>query len=77
MKLNTSECNFNNIPLYFVSIAGNSDHYCLIGYGAIYLPTTESFQIYAESTCGGWDATTLMSLATTHGWNVNWMGFYK
>jgi len=77
MKFNTSECNFQDTPLYFVSIAGVSSHYCLTGYGAIYLPTTVSFQIYVQSTCGGWTATAMLSYAASYGWNVNWVGFYK
>ncbi len=77
MQLNTSQCDFNDTPLYFVSIAGFSSHFCLTGYGAIYQPTIESFRIYAQSTCGGWNATTLLSYAASYGWDVNWMGFYQ
>jgi hypothetical protein len=77
MKVDTSQCNFNDTPLYFVSIVGAGNHFCLIGYGAIYLPTKVSFQIYTQSTCGGWNSATLMSLAASDLWNVTWMGFYK
>lgn len=77
MKIDTTSCSFNRTPLYFVSIAGNANHYCLAGYGAIYQPTKESFQIYTKSTCGGWNSTTLLSYALSYEWNVNWMGFYK
>jgi hypothetical protein len=77
MNIDTSICSFTDTPLYFVSIAGTANHYCLTGYGAIYVPTQVSFQIYAESTCDNWSAATMLSYATSYEWDVNWMGFYK
>lgn len=77
MKVNTSNCNFTVIPLYFVSINGAGNHYCLTGYNAIYEPTEQSFQIYAQPSCIPWSATTMLSYAVINRWTVNWVGFYK
>jgi hypothetical protein len=77
MILNTSQCNFIETPLYFISVGGTSNHYCLTGYDAIYQPTNESFQIYTTSVCVGYNATTMISYAASYNWNVNWVGFYK
>jgi hypothetical protein len=76
MQIDTSECNFNFTPLYFVSIAGVCSHDCLTGYNAIYFPTTGSFQIYAQYSCGVWNATDLLNSSQICGWDVNWMGFF-
>jgi len=76
MKVDTSECNFLETPLYFTSIGGLANHFCLTGYDGIYVPTKESFQIYVEATCGGWNGTDFLAAAQTDAWDVNWMGFY-
>lgn len=77
MTVDTSQCNFKETPLYFVSVTGSMNQICLIGYGAIYQPTKSSFQIYSKSICNGSNVTTMLSDASTYTWNVNWMGFYK
>lgn len=79
MVVNTTICNFTDTPLYFLSIGGKAvnSHTCLIGHNAIYLPTNQTFQIYAMSTFNPTLATTLVTSAAMHGWNVNWIGFYK
>jgi hypothetical protein len=77
MEINTTQCNFQDTPLYFVSMAGLGNHFCLAGYGAIYLPTTESFQIYTQFICGTISSTVLLNMSQTNAYNVNWMGFYK
>jgi hypothetical protein len=77
MNLNTSQCDFQDTPFYFVSISGISNHYCLTRYGAIYLPMTKSYKIYARSICGGWSAAIMLTYAISYGWDVNVIGFYK
>lgn len=76
MKLNTSECGFSQTPIYFVSVNGAGNHYCLKGYNAIYLPTYNSFQIYAEYECSPMTSTTLKNFTLMRQYNVNWIGFY-
>lgn len=76
--INTTECNFPKTPLYFVSILGNGSQYCLFGYNAIYLPTSESFQIYTRYACSSAvSSNLLLSLTQSRGYDVNWAGFYK
>ena len=79
MQVNTSECNFPSTPLYFVDIIGQGSHFCLTGYNAIYLPTTESFQIYAQYRCPvvTMDSILLLNLTLFRIYNVSWVGFYK
>ena len=77
MIIDTSECNFIDTPLYLTSVGGTANHFCVTGYDAVFLPTRQSFQIYVESTCGTWSASTMMSMATADLWNVNWVGFNK
>jgi len=76
MNIDTSNCTFNSTPLYFTSIAGDTLHWGLIGYGAIYSPTRSSFRIYARSTLDANNAITL-SLSVTYKWNVNWFGILE
>jgi len=79
MIVNTTQCNFNNTPLYFAAVTSSaiSGHWCLIGHNAIYYATNESFQVYAKSTCVLELATTLISSATGGQWNLAWIGFYR
>ncbi len=77
MILNTSQCNFPDTPLYFASMAGLSNHFCLTGYDAIYLPTPESFQIYTQYICSTISSTFLLNMSQKYAYNVNWMGFHK
>ena len=80
MQVNTSECNFPSTPLYFIYMAGLGNHFCLTGYNAIYLPTTESFQIYTQLQCSGasvYSSALLLNMTRTRQFNVSWIGFYK
>jgi hypothetical protein len=56
MNIDTSNCSFNSTPLYFTSVSGISSHWGLADYGAIYVPTTNSFLIFARSLVG-WNNT--------------------
>ncbi|CAF1534206.1 unnamed protein product, partial [Adineta steineri] len=73
MIINTASCNFNSTPLYFTSMAGTSDHWSLIGYTAIYRPSSNVFTVYARSTYYP-NGTFLLIESQTFQWNVNWFG---
>ncbi|CAF1349235.1 unnamed protein product [Rotaria magnacalcarata] len=75
MNIDTSNCTFNQTPLYFTSMAGSASHYGLTGYGAIYSPTSTSFTIYIKNVFD-WNSSYLISVATIDAWNVNWFGLY-
>ena len=75
MTINTTNCYFNQTPLYFTSTAGISSHSGLSGIGSIYGPSSTSFTVYVLSLVG-WNTSTLMNLATNNTWNVNWYGLY-
>lgn len=77
MKVNTSNCTFAETPLYFVSLNGAGNHFCLTGYGAIYLSTKQSFQIYAQYECSLVNSIFLWNLTQRQAYNINWLGFYK
>jgi hypothetical protein len=70
MLINTSKCAFPETPLYFTSVSGVSSQWYLIGYGAIYQPTNESFQIYARSFGGTYSSTVLMTWSQSFAWNI-------
>jgi len=76
MNIDTSNCTFNSTPLYFTSIAGNGQHWALVGYGAIYSATRSSFTIFARSTFDANNSITL-SDSFTYKWNVNWFGILE
>jgi hypothetical protein len=75
MTIDTSNCNFNSTPLYFTSITGDSVHWRLTGYGAIYVPSQNSFTIYASSYNYP-NSTQLLSFSQIYQWNVSWFGLY-
>jgi len=54
-------------------VAGVSAHWDLAGYGAIYVPTKNSFSIYAQSLIG-LNSTEMLDYSQTFEWNVNWFG---
>lgn len=76
MTINTSSCVFAQTPLYFCTVSGNSDHFCLTGYDSIEAPTPNSFRIYARGMCPWPIGTTMLGLANSHYWNVHWIGYY-
>jgi hypothetical protein len=57
-------------------MGGIDEHFCLTGYHGIYVPTRQSFQVYIEAKCGGWNGSNFLTAAQTNAWVVNWMGFY-
>lgn len=75
MNIDTSNCSFNQTPLYFTSVTGIAWQYGLTGYGAIYTPTSTSFTIYVQNVFG-WNSSYLTSMAVTETWNVNWFALY-
>lgn len=75
MTISTTSCYFNQTPIYFTSIAGLSAHYGLTSYRAIYYASSTSFTVYAQNLFN-WTASTLLSLAASNTWNVNWVGLY-
>ena len=75
MTINTSNCNFNRTPVYFTSMGGQLSHSILSGYGAIYVASSISFTVYARGV-SLLNTSTLLSLATSDVWNVNWFGLY-
>ncbi|CAF3772274.1 unnamed protein product, partial [Rotaria socialis] len=71
MIIDTTNCNFNQAPLYFTSMAGLGSQYGLTSYGAIYSASSTSFTIYSQNLFN-WTASTLLNMAATNAWNVNW-----
>ena len=76
MPVDTSSCNFNVTPLYFVSLGGTDRHWTLGGYTAIYAPTNRSFQVYGRSLSGQ-NNTLLLADAYTYKWDINWFAILK
>ena len=74
MNVDTSHCQFENVPLYFTSITGTAGHYLLVGVNAIYEPTQYGFSINVHSTSNE-TTNTLMAWSAMYHWDVNWFGF--
>ena len=73
MSIDTSDCDFTDVPTYFTSISGSAGHYLLIGVDAIYEPTRSGFLINVHSS-DNQTADTLMSWSALYNWSVNWFG---
>ncbi|CAF1259990.1 unnamed protein product [Rotaria sp. Silwood1] len=73
MNIDTTICGFSSTPLYFTSMAGNTIHWELASYTAIYSPTNISFTIYVRSL-SGLNNTDMLSYSQAYLWNVNWFG---
>ncbi len=73
MNIDTSYCKFNSTPLYFTSVGGLGNQFGLTSYTAIYGATNASFTIFANNLYG-WDTTTMLTLANSGQWDVNWLG---
>lgn len=73
MDIDTSNCSYPVLPRYFVSISGANSHDYIVGYQAIYSPTTTSFRIYA-APLKSWSNTLVLSASQTYAWDVNWFG---
>ena len=73
MDVDTSSCSFNSTPMYFTSITGDTSHWILTGYNAIYSGSLTRFRVYAQSFDGD-SAAALLSYAQTYSWNLNWIG---
>ena len=71
MVIDTSNCRFDNTPLYFSSIVGGVGHYLLTGINAIYDPSNNGFTINVRSIDGA-TADTLMSRSAQ--WRLQWFG---
>ena len=76
MNVDTRNCNFTSMPSYFTSISGKNGHWDLAGYGAIYIPTSTTFRIYAKSMLNT-DIETLLNRTITNEWNVHWLGILE
>ena len=72
MNIDTSNCRFQNTPLYFSSIVGGVGHYLLTGINAIYEPSTYGYSINVRSIDGA-SADTLMARSAQ--WRVQWIGY--
>lgn len=77
MDINTTQCNFNSTPLYFVSLGGISAHFGIGGYTAIYSPTRNSFTIYAAPIFVSYTYTIMLNYSQTFQWNINWLGILE
>jgi hypothetical protein len=54
-------------------MGGNSNHFTLGGYTAIYVPTINSFTVYALPLVA-YTNTAMLSDSQTYKWTINWLG---
>ena len=71
MVIDTSNCRFENTPLYFSSIVGGVGHYLLTGINAIYDASNSGYTINVRSIDG---ATSDTLMARSAQWQVQWIG---
>ena len=75
MYINTSNCNFSQIPTYYTSVSGIGLHDRGTGIHAIYLPSKAGFRLYRRWSRNG-VFTSMLNFSQTYQWNVNWVGLY-
>jgi hypothetical protein len=75
MNIDTSNCSFNNTPLYYTSILGNNLVTYFIGYDAIYSATNTIFTTYIHSY-DGWSSAQMLNCSQSQQWNLTWIGIY-
>ncbi|CAF4731562.1 unnamed protein product, partial [Rotaria sp. Silwood2] len=76
MNIDTTNCSFTSTPVYFTSMAGDTVHWELVSYNAIYVPTKNSFTIYVRAL-NGWNSTDMFTNSQLYRWNVNWFGITR
>ncbi len=73
MTVDTSNCSFDSTPMYFTSMGGNSNHYALGGYTAIYYAKNNTFTVFVLPLIT-YANTLMLSDSQTDQWNLNWFG---
>ncbi len=70
IDIDTSVCNFPEVPMYFTSLAGRTSHWNAIGASSIYSPESNSFRVYVWSHSEAIDPTKTDS----YDWYIQWCG---
>lgn len=76
MNISTSECGFHLTPLYFTSLDGMNDQYHMIGFGAIYAPTENTFKVFVRPT-DTIAVVDMMPKSQTYKWDLHWLGILE
>ena len=76
MDIDTTSCRFGQTPRYFTTISGWSSHWVLTGYHSIYSATNTTFRVYVTNLVS-WNATDMITYASSYAWVVNWVGMYN
>ena len=71
VDIDTSGAGFPGTPLYFASIAGDSNHWATVGASAIYNATATGFRVYIRWVDGG---ELDPEYANKRKWHIHWHG---
>lgn len=74
MRINTTSCQFNQIPTYFTSLSGDSEHWTTLGMTSIYRGTSTGFTIFLYPDMGREPKEYSMQRLAIRKWQLNWMG---
>ena len=69
IKADTSSCGFSSTPMYFTSLAGDTQHWTAAGVTNIYSQTATGFKVYITRNDP--------SVADEKNWHVQWCGVEK
>ena len=75
MRVDTSNCSFNNTPMYYTSIGGIDLHDGVTGSRALYAVSSTGFDIYPQKSVP-WTSAQMLNYSQLYQWDVNWVGLY-
>ena len=68
--VDTSAANFTQVPTYFTSLGGDSQHWASIKATSTYSPTVKGFRVYLKFTENNINPAT----ANSWDWHIHWIG---
>ncbi|MBD2534171.1 hypothetical protein H6G97_33425 [Nostoc flagelliforme FACHB-838] len=74
VEIDTSSCNFTNLPLYTTSLGGLSEHYVTTGATSIYHATKTGFVIYVRRAFPVIPIDPVYANDAGRQWVINWVG---
>ncbi|CAF1421029.1 unnamed protein product [Adineta ricciae] len=77
MYINTTSCHFNQMPTYFTSLSGDSEHWTTTGMTSIYRGTSTGFTIFLYPDIGREPKQYSMERLAIRKWKLNWIGIVQ
>lgn len=72
--VNTTSCHFNQVPTYFTSLSGLSQHWTTLGITSIYGGTSTGFTVFLAPDIAREPKEYSMAQLAMRRWELNWIG---